>query len=133
MKNNETGSFMPKNENGVWVYSQLLKKPFETLDELKQAEEEYNRVHALELKKAEARKNKAKEVEDAFKALEETKIKAASMVSEATNKAINTRNEFVKEFGPYHATVTRVVNIGNLFDELEKTINSGIFGTWNNF
>ena len=41
-------------------YSDTLKKLFETEDELKKAEVEFEEKHALELKKKEERANRAK-------------------------------------------------------------------------
>lgn len=73
-----------KNEaQGVWVYSQLLKKPFATLDELKEAEEVYNKEHAAELKIKEDRKVEAEKVKTFIKARMEAVATANRAKTEA--------------------------------------------------
>ena len=69
-------------------YSDTLKKLYETEEELKKAEQEFNEKHALELKKKEERASRAKEVEDAYK------------------KYLELRAQFVKDYGSYHMTIT---------------------------
>lgn len=69
--------------NDVWVYSQLLKKPFETLDALNAAEDEYRKAHEEELKKAEERKSEAKAIDDAIKARDELKASALKEKTDA--------------------------------------------------
>lgn len=69
-------------------YSDTLKKLFETEDELKKAEVEFEEKHALELKKKEERATRAKEVEEAYK------------------KYLDLRAKFVKDYGSYHMTIT---------------------------
>lgn len=69
--------------NEVWVYSQLLKKPFETLDALNAAEGEYRKAHEEELRKANERKAEAKAIDDAIKARDEMRAKAIDEKSKA--------------------------------------------------
>ena len=85
-------------------YSKLLKKPFDSLDELKEAEAEYNRINAEKIKQAEERKADAKAVEDArLKALQVRK-EAAEMIRKAEDDYNKLLNDFVKKYGSYHAT-----------------------------
>lgn len=120
---------MEKQNNGVWVYSQLLKKPFETLAELKLAEAEYNKAHAEEIKKNEERKARAKEVEDAYKqifALEKEKQQA---VDAANKKYLELRNAFVRDYGSFHTSYTEMyempkrINLNTFFDDLWKNLD----------
>lgn len=75
-------------------YSKVLEKPFDTLEELKEAEAEHQRIEDEKAAKALARKNEALAVEDAFKALNaarkeynEKRIEISKAYSEAVAKA----------------------------------------------
>ena len=85
-------------------YSDTLKKLFETEEELKKAEVEFEEKHALELKKKEERAHRAKEVEEAYK------------------KYLDLRSKFVKDYGSYHMTITendlKDLSVNSLFDFL---------------
>lgn len=85
-------------------YSDTLKKLFETEEELKKAEVEFEEKHALELKQKEERANRAKEVEEAYK------------------KYLDLRSKFVKDYGSYHMTITendlKDLSVNSLFDFL---------------
>jgi chromosome segregation ATPase len=64
MKNTEK-----KNTVGYSYYSRVLEKPFDSIEELKEAEAAYyDKLKAKEVA-ANAKRNEAKKVEDAFKAL----------------------------------------------------------------
>jgi len=126
----------PKAEDSVWVYSQLLKKPFATLDELKEAEDEYNKAHAEEIRRAEERKVRAKEVEDAYKATLDVRRQAKEIIDEANRKASemirnaeghynNVKEEFIKDYGSFHMSYTNnngntIVSVSDLFDSMFK-------------
>lgn len=89
-------------------YSEKTKKYYDDEKSCVSAEKEYDKAHAVELRKAEERKEAAKKVEDAYK-------KAAEACKEY-NKILN---EFVDEYGSYHMTVTdRVPTFSNLFDTI---------------
>jgi len=64
-------------------YSKLLKKPFDSLDELKAAEDEYNKAHEAEIKAKEERKAEAEEVKAAIKARYEAEIAANTAKKDA--------------------------------------------------
>lgn len=79
MKKDEKGRFVSaekEESHSYGYYSNLLKKPFDSLDELKKAEDDYNQAHKAELEKAEARKTEAKKVEEALKAQAEASAQA---------------------------------------------------------
>lgn len=82
MQRNEKGRFVSE-EASYGYYSRLLKKPFDTLDELKEAEAEYNRAHEAEIKAKEARKAEAEEVKAAIKARLEAEVAAKKAKTEA--------------------------------------------------
>lgn len=65
-------------------YSDKLNKVFETVDELESAELEYTKKQDEELKKKQERKERAKEVDEAFKNYQ--KLLSA----------------FIKDYGSYH-------------------------------
>lgn len=68
------------------VYSKLLQKPFDSIEELRAAEDAYKAEQEAKVAKAAAKKSEATKVEDAFKALnqarrdyKENMLKLASM------------------------------------------------------
>lgn len=64
-------------------YSKLLKKPFDSVEELKAAEDEYNKAHAVELRAKEERKAEAEDVKAAITARVEAEIEAKKAKQEA--------------------------------------------------
>ena len=98
-------------------YSKLLKKPFDTVDELTKAEDEYNKAHALEIQKAEEKKSRAEEIKDAYaeflkvreeakKEVEAVETKANERVRAAKQNYLKLRDKFVDDYGGYHMTYT---------------------------
>lgn len=64
---------MKKEECDFGYYSKVLNKPFDSLEELKAAEEEVRKAEEEKKAKALAKKEDATKVEDAFKALNSAK------------------------------------------------------------
>lgn len=64
---------MKKNDIEYGYYSKLLNKPFDSIEELRAAEEEVKRIEKEKEEKAKAKKAEATKVEDAFKQLNEAK------------------------------------------------------------
>lgn len=62
-----------KNARDYSYYSRVLKKPFESLEELKSAEADYYAEQRAKVDKAATKKADAKKVEEAFKALNSTR------------------------------------------------------------
>ena len=79
-------------------YSEQLNKLFNSVEELKAAEDKVNaEKRAAEEKKAQLkaqREKRAKEVEEAFK-----------IANEDTKRAYALLEAFVKDFGPFHTTI----------------------------
>lgn len=67
-------------------YSEKLKKLFDTVEELKEAEKQFDEKEALELKKREERAARAKEVDEAYQHYTELMKK------------------FIEDYGYYHKT-----------------------------
>lgn len=93
-------------------FSEKTKKFYENADDCVAAEtafdEEQARIAAERKAAAEARKERAKEVEDAYKAAEEARA-----------VYIKLRNKFVEDFGSFHMTI-RNSEAPAAFDELFK-------------
>ena len=74
----------------MYIYSEKTKKRYDTVDECVEAEKEFDKVKAEEKEKKERlaseRKDRAKEVEDAFK------------------QANALLNQFVEDYGSFHFT-----------------------------
>ena len=91
------------------IYSEKTKEFYDTTDACLSAEEEYDKkMTALEEEKkakAAARADRAKEVEEALK-----------KVQEATKEYKRLLSEFIKDYGSYHATYKGDVEPVSLFD-----------------
>ena len=74
-------------------YSEKTKKIYNTVEEIKEAEKQYDEAHAAEVKKAEERKRRADEITTARKNLQNAQKKYNELV-----------NKFIKDYGSYHAT-----------------------------
>lgn len=87
--------------------SELLNKTFETEEECLEAEKEHEKKLALEKAKKEERKERADEVEAAFKE-----------ANEAYEKAKELLNKFCADYGVFHKTYTgsNVPTTKSLFD-----------------
>lgn len=94
---NEKGRFTTEEASASYgYYSKLLKKPFDTLDELKAAEDEYNKAHEAEIKAKEERKIEAEAVKAAIVArinAEEAAKQAKKDAYEAFLKACDAADE----------------------------------------
>jgi len=87
-------------------YSELLKKPFDTVEELENAEKEKNeQINALKVKNEE-RTERAKEVENAYKKYIETKKKLFEEIDNSYNEYLKLRDKFVDDYGSFHMTYT---------------------------
>lgn len=80
------------------IFSEKTKQFYPTVDECVAAEtafdEEQAKIAAEQKALAEARKERAKEVEDAYKA-----------AAEAKKTYLELRNKFVEDFGSFHMTI----------------------------
>lgn len=75
-----------KNDIGYGFYSNVLKKPFESLDDLKKAEYVYFEEQKAKEEKACQKKADAKKVEDAFKALNAARKEYKEQTTQLTDE-----------------------------------------------
>lgn len=85
-------------EEGVCVYSKLLAKPFDSLEELKSAEDAYRKENAEKLKAAETRKARAQEVDDAIKHRDELIKRENESKAAAYKEYLTTIDEAKKKY-----------------------------------
>ena len=92
-------------------YSETLNKVFENEKDCLNAEKEYEaKVEEEEKRKkelADSRKVRAKEVEDAYKA-----------IIDAQKHYNNLKNKFVEDFGSFHMTFSTTDDFHSLFSDL---------------
>ena len=91
-------------ENTYAYYSKELKQVFDTLEELKAAELKLHEEQDAKVKLQKEKKERAKEVEDAYLHYTEVKEKAYKEISEAESKWVELRNKFAEDYGSYHMT-----------------------------
>lgn len=89
-------------------YSRELKQVFSSLEELQAAElklhEEQETKEKLQIEK----KERAKEVEDAYLELQKIKEEAYANISKAEEKYLELRDKFARDYNGYHMTYTNV-------------------------
>lgn len=107
-------------------YSEQLNKLFDSVEELKEAEEKINAAKkAEEEKKARLKANRearAKEVEEAIRQAQEDQKKA-----NASNKhAVDVLNAFVKDYGAYHTTFRDAIK-DTAFEDIFSTFLGNLF------
>ena len=92
-------------------YSELTKKVYDTHEAVEAAEQEIKEREAAKQKLAEKRADRAKEVEDAYKAI----ITAQKHYQELVN-------QFIKDYGSFHMTYKDedVPSLFDLFDIIFK-------------
>lgn len=88
-------------------YSDKTKKVYKTVDELNDAEKKYDDNQLAIAKRNDERKARAKEVEDAYKVMEDAR--------KAYNKKVN---DFIKDYGSYHYSITKKLNDDDYRDPL---------------
>lgn len=114
MFRDENGKFAKNpevTENDFIYYSKLLNKPFNTVSELKAAEEEYKKAEEEKKAKSEARKAEAKVVEDAFKELNEAKKTAAEAIKEARELATKAYAEVNEKYTAAIKAANELINV----------------------
>lgn len=81
------------------IYSELTKKEYQTVGDCLRAEKEFSEQVELEKKNkevlAQQRKEDAKQIEDAYRA-----------IIEANKHYIELRDKFIDKYGSFHMTVT---------------------------
>lgn len=132
LKNQKVAS---EEKTPSWGYhSYRLNKDFNTLKELQEAEENYQKELDAKQEKAAERKVDAQKVEDALKHFYDVKKEAYQQMKEAEEAYYNARNEFIKKYGSYHATYSN--DNGNEMVRVSDLISffgNDIFSIFNNF
>lgn len=93
-----------KDDTTYSYYSNVLKKVFSNVEDLKKAEKEYEDAHKVEIEKANVKKERAKEIEQAYKLYVETTKKANKEVEKARQDYLNLKNKFINDYGYFHMT-----------------------------
>ena len=118
----EQGQFTPATAE-YGYYSKLLNKPFDTLEELKAAED----THRKELEKKEQLANekrvRAKEVEEAYAHSMQVRKEAQEMIRKADDEYYKLRTDFIKDYGSFHMTFSdnngkKAVTVSDVIDSM---------------
>ena len=102
-KNKETER-VAAEDGGYGYYSKLLGKSYDTLGELREAEEGYRKANEEKLRLADERKSRAKEVEDSYAKVMEAKRAANEGIRKAEAEYRKLLSAFVRDYGSYHMT-----------------------------
>lgn len=113
------------------VYSKVLNKPFDTIEELRAAEKEYNEAQAEKNRKLEEKKLDAKNVDESYKALlnvkkqcaeeiNKVKLSSKAKIKEAENNYTEKLNEFIKKYGSYHTSYYTTTDFDSWADLINK-------------
>ena len=105
------------NQKDYGYYSKKLNKPFDTLDELRESEQEFKDEEAKKQEVIDAKKELAKRVESSYKTyietlngcreeLEKVQKSLNESVAKSYNEYINAKNEFIEKYGSFHMTYT---------------------------
>lgn len=86
--------------------SKLLNKYFDSYDELVEAEKKYHEENDAKLAAAETRKQRAHEVDEAFKKTLDARKEARELIRKADEEYRKLRNQFARDYGSYHMTYT---------------------------
>ena len=95
-------------ENNYGYYSKLLKTPFDTLEELKAAEAEFNKKNEAEQKLKEERKADSHAVSDAYAQYLKVCKDAHKAIQDARENWETKRQEFINKYNSYHMTYTNI-------------------------
>ncbi len=131
-----------KEEVNYGYYSKLLSTPFDTLDELRAAEKEYqDKLNAKAAAQSE-KKALAENVEKAYAnyvlTLEESQKefnKLTDKIAQAKSEYVDAKNQFIEKFGSFHMTYVNkepkvdvsdatTVKVNNIFDSIVGSIFS---------
>lgn len=119
-------------------YSKLLKKPYDSLEELKAAENEYNLAHAKELEEKRKRKEDAETVKKAIadrvaaqqkaagdkEAAYKAYLKACDIADEALDKAKKAERDALAAFCKDHPEGFHdTINIGDVSYRYDYSVN----------
>lgn len=102
-------------------YSEKTKKYYDDEKSCISAEKEYDKAHALEVKKAEVRKEDAAKVTDLYKKYLSVWKEADETIKKARDAYLKAREDFINKYGSYHMTITSrdtIPSVQDFFREL---------------
>jgi Skp family chaperone for outer membrane proteins len=104
-------------------YSENLKKLFDSEEELTKAEKEHEEELTKKQELADTKKQRAEEVELAYKKTLEAREKANELIKEADKAYLELRDKFVEDFGSYHMTYSNadgkeLVSVSDIVDSM---------------
>lgn len=110
-----TKETVKEEKESYGYYSRLLQKPFDTLDELIEAEDLYKKEQIKQQEEKNEKKRLAEEVEKAytnyFNVVEETSKQLTEFqneinkkISDARNNYFELKNKFIDLYGQFHMT-----------------------------
>lgn len=135
---NKESSF--KKEQNYGYYSKVLKKPFDTIEELTKAEKEYQDEKSLETKKLDEKKEEAKKVKAAYDNYIKTVEESNKVIKELRDKDYKAyqaytelKNDFIEKYGYFYqcyykksnndeipSVYTNVLTLSDLLEEFFK-------------
>jgi hypothetical protein len=86
------------------TYSDKTKQYYNTIDEAKKAEADFDKNQLETSKATEEKKAAAKEVEDAYKHLLDVNKQASKMIDDAEKAYYASRQKFIDKYGSFHMT-----------------------------
>jgi hypothetical protein len=86
------------------TYSDKTKQYYNTIDEAKKAEADFDKNQLETSKATEEKKAAAKEVEDAYKHMLDVYKQASKMIDDAENVYYKAREKFINKYGSFHMT-----------------------------
>jgi hypothetical protein len=89
-------------------YSEKTDGKYDSEEELKKAEADFDKKQYAVSKAAEEKKGLAKKVEDSYKHMLEINKQANTMVAEAEKNYYNLRQTFIDKYGSYHMTYSNI-------------------------
>lgn len=111
---------MKKEDYEFGYYSKILNKPFDSLDELKEAEEAYKKAEEEKQAKALARKEDASKVEEAFKNLNSIKQSYNEERAKIVSDYYSALQSIKKDYND------KLDNIAQKIDEAEESYNKAL-------
>lgn len=95
-------------------YSEKLKKLFESEKDLILAEKEFDKKKLNSEKELKIKRQDAHDVEFAYSEYIKTVKEANKLISDASDKYIKLRNEFIKKYGSFHMSFRDRVSSDNM-------------------
>lgn len=115
-------------------YSRVLGQVFDNVEDLLSAERKDKEAKLAENEKARVKKEKAENVEKAYREYVETVDKANQEIANAQSKYLELKDEFIKEYGSFHMTYSNKEKDGKCNRDVRVSDSLGsIFDVFKNF